>query len=103
MGNSNCIHDISKSDNDDNILKGNTVMNTFFIKKTNKNDSNIFKILFCWLFVLFYISLCILIVDHNLNELCLNPLPKYENSIIKYADQTKDHFFVNSMLCSVYG
>ena len=66
-------------------------MNTFFIKKTNKNDYNIFKILFCWLFVLFYISLSILIVDHDLNELWLNPLPKCENSIIKYADQTKDH------------
>lgn len=66
-------------------------MNTFFIKKTNKNDYNIFKRLFCGLFVLFDISLLIIIFEHNYNELCLNPLPKCENSIIKYADQTKDH------------
>ena len=37
------------------------------------------------------ITMIIFWKEINLNELCLNPLPKCENSIIKYADQTKDH------------
>lgn len=69
-------------------------MNNDNLKKIIKN---LLKRLFCGLFVLFDISLLIIIFKHNYNELCLNPLPKCENSIIKYADQTKDHLLPETL------
>lgn len=67
---------------------------------TENSITNFFSTLFVWfilILILVVIFLLFNISGHLGNELYLDPLPKCKDSIIEYADETKDHLLPESL------